>query len=285
MAIVSTHGTRKGGPATTKGAMASSMTVDPAREPELARCYVELGDPVAGYSPNFSSRLSLVGVAALVFPLGFVLLQRITLLGVILLVLGLVGVLFLIQGIWIELGSMAYRICPRGIVVLSRRRIEGFAWRDVASLELLRTTQAMGGWSLAESGTLSAIIKRRDGRRFVLKWLSPQAMGFVQGHVFAEMAPRVRDELNRGQSVRFGEVEMSPGALFHKRERIAWESVEKVEFSHTVVVHKRDGTRAYLFNVANLDLFLALANARLTTGRFDLPGNPANAAAGPDRRS
>ena len=78
---------------------------------------------------------------------------------------------------------------------------------------------------------------------------------------------------------------MSLDALLHKRERIAWESVEKVEFSHTVVVHKRDGTRAYLFNVANLDLFLALANAHLTTGRFDLPGDPSNAAAGPVRGS
>ena len=265
--------------------MASSMSVDPAREPELARCYVELGDPVVCYSPNVRLRLSLVGVAALVLLLGFVLLQRMALLGVILLILGLVGIIVLIQETWIELGSMAYRICPRGIVVLLRRKIEAFAWRDVASLELLRTTQAMGGWSLAETGTLSAIIKRRDGRRFVLKWLSPQAMGFVQGHVFVEMASRVRDELNRGQPVRFGEVEMSLDALLHKRERIAWESVEKVEFSHTVVVHKHDGTRAYLFNVANLDLFLALANAHLTTGRFDLPGDPSNAAAGPVRGS
>ena len=131
-----------------------------------------------------------------------------------------------------------------------------------------------GGWSLASSGTLSAIVTRRDGRKFVLKWLSPQAVGFVQAQVFREMAPRVRDELNGGQSVRFGDVEMSRDALVHKGERIPWEEIEKVEFSHTVVVRKRDGTRAYFFNVANLDLFLELAHARSTTGRFDLPKIP-----------
>ena len=97
--------------------MVSSMTTDRGSDHELARCYVELGDPVAGYSPNFRSLLSFLGVAALVLLL------------------------------------------------------------------------------------------------------------------------------------------------------------EKVEFSHTVVVHKHDGTRA-VFNVANLDLFLALAHARSTTGRFDLPGDP-----------
>jgi hypothetical protein len=94
----------------------------------------------------------------------------------------------------------------------------------------------------------------------------------------------VRDELNRGQPVRFGELEMTPDALVHKRERIPWEEIENVEFSHRVVVRKRDGTRAYFFNVANLDLFLALAHARSTTGRFDLPEDPGKGTAGSDRR-
>ena len=264
--------------------MASSMTVDPAREPELARCFVELGDPVAGYSPSFRSKLILLAVAALAFFLGLVLLQRITLLGMILLLLGLLGTLSSITGIWTDLRSMAYRICPGGIVALPWRRVEGFPWRDVAALELLRTTQTMGGWSLAGSGTLSAIVTRQDGRKVELKWLSPQAVGFVQGQVFREMAPRVLDELNRGQPVRFGELEMRPDALVHKRERIPWDEIEKVEFSHTVVVSKRDGTRAYFFNVDNLNLFLALAHARSTTGRFDLPEHTGNGTAGSDRR-
>src|SRR5262245_505881 len=255
--------------------MASFMTADPARNPELARCFVELGDPVAGYSPNFRSRLILLAVSALALFLGPALPQEFTLLGVILMLLGLLCSLLSIAGIWAELRTLAYRICPGGIVALPWGRIEAFPWRDVVALEFLRTSTSMGGWSLAGGGMLSAMVTRRDGRKFLLKWFSPQALGFLQGQVFREMAPRVRDELNRGQPVRFGEVEMSLDGLIHKRERIPWAEIEKVDFSHTVVVYKRDGTRAYFFHVPNLDLFLALAHARATTGRFELPEDSA----------
>jgi hypothetical protein len=242
--------------------MTSSLTADPARDPELARCFVELGDPVAGYSPNFRSRLLLLAIAALVLLLGPALVQRIPWLAVVLLPLGILGIVVSIAAIKPELRSMPYRICPGGIVALPWRRIECFPWRDVAALQILRTTGTM-------RAALSAIVTRKDGRKFELKRLSPEAVGFVQEHIFREMAPRVLDELNRGLPVRFGDLEMRPDALVHKRERILWEEIEKVEFSHRVVVHKHDGTRAYFFDVANLDLFLALAHARLTTGRFE----------------
>lgn len=246
------------------------MTADPAREPELARCFVELGDPVGGYVPAFRSPLIGLAVTAPALVVGFVLLPRIALLGATLVIIGIVGVGTSLSAMWTALRSMPYRICPGGIVALPLKKVERCAWGEVAALELIRTTQTMEGWSLSGSGSLSAIVTRQDGRKFVLRWLSPQATDFIQGQVFREMAPRLQAELDRGQPVRFGKLEMRADGLVHGRERILWEEIAKVEFSHRVVVHKRDGTRAYFFDVPNLALFLILAQSRTTTGRFDL---------------
>jgi hypothetical protein len=70
------------------------------------------------------------------------------------------------------------------------------------------------------------------------------------------------------------------GLVCREREQIRWHEIEKVEFSHTAVVTKKDGTRTYLFDVFNLELFLALARVRLATGRFDLDTDRSSSGVG-----
>ena len=101
-----------------------------------------------------------------------------------------------------------------------------------------------------------------------MKWLTAPQLSFIASEVQRALYPVVLEELNAGRLVQFGEVEVSRDGLIHKRNLIPWQDIDQVVFSHTVVVKKKDGSSCYIFNVINLDLFMSLAEARVSTGGF-----------------
>jgi len=238
------------------------------RDEQLAHLYVELGAPLLTYSPRLKPGLVLVGIGAAVAAGFAFFIPLVSLLGVLVMILG--G-----AGLWPELRSTGYRICPAGVVVVGWRRIECCRWADVASLDFIRTQRRSHGWALAGDSDLSADIRRQDGAHFVLNWITQPVMAFLDANVYAVLLPRVQNELNSGRQVSFGEVVVGPEGLLVRGALTRWDEIEKVEFQHTIVVRKRIDRPLYLFNVHNLSAFMALVNARLSSGRFTVPGGEA----------
>jgi hypothetical protein len=246
---------------------------DWTRHPELARLIAELGDPIAGYSPDLRPALWVIGLAsaaivlALSLPLGFAIRLWTAWLSALALAFG-------ISMLWPALMSLGYRVCPAGLAVISWHRVERCRWPEIESLRVLQRTQTMGGWTLAGSGSLSAMVEMRGRKRFELKWLTAPSAAFIERETYRAMLPRVQEALDAGRSVAFGEVAVAREGLNHKRTLVPWEEIDRIEFRHTVIVRKRDGSSVYVFDVPNLGLFMDVANARLSTGRFVLPTIP-----------
>ena len=144
----------------TRGAL-----METSDNPELAKAFVELGQPLAGYSQSFRTGFLVAGTAALITVLLYVLLVNVTLppflfvTGILVITVGLAGVLWGLTLVWHELRSSSYRICPGGLVVFQRNRVESVRWSEVTSAEFTRTQNIWAAGLWRGRGTF-----RRDSR-------------------------------------------------------------------------------------------------------------------------
>jgi hypothetical protein len=225
--------------------------------------------PIAGYSPNWKPGLILIGVGA----------AALALVGIHLLfvVPGVIAALMGFSSIWPQLASSNYRICPGGVVFWRLRRVECCPWSQVRTIEFTRKTQTMYGWSLAGSSELSGKLVRQDDRRFLLRWLTPPLISLIEQETYRVLLPRAREDLAAGKEVVFRNVTVRREGLVHRGNPILWEEIAAIDVGHNVEVKKRDGTRAYIWDVPNLTLFLLLARERLP--QANVPVGPSAAGA------
>lgn len=232
--------------------------LDATKYPQLAKLFAELGMPLGGYTQSWKLGLIMLvaGAATLLF-------------GIVhpgILWVGVVAALAGVSSLWFSLRYPNYRVCPGGILVWRWRTIESCPWDKIRTLAFFRKTQTMYGWTVAGSGELSGTVEREDGRKFLLQLLTRPLIEFIELETYRVLLPRAREQLAAGREVVFRDVALRTDGLSYKGTVIRWEEIERIETSNNVTVRKRDGSRAYLWNVPNLSLFLLLARERLSGG-------------------